>query len=152
MKDDELIKEQIEKERKIALKCEEMLTSSLRGKVSGLALHLSGKKNSMSTARAESNFTRAKQKKWADQDGFRMLSIVMDKHGFIQNFGVNRVRAATDKTIWKSSHQFNLPRTPFILDAVKNSGVLEYAISEMGKVNAEYALLNIKYILEKYEK
>lgn len=152
MTEEELHKNQIEQERKIAIKCEEKLTSSLRGKVSALELHLSGKKDSMSNSRAESNFTRAKQKKWSDQYGFTMLSIVMDKHGFIHNFGVDRVRAATPKTIWKKSHQFHLPRTPFILDAVKNSGVLEYAISEMGKINAEYALLNIKYILEKYEK
>lgn len=150
--DDELHKEQIEKEREIALKCEEMLTASLRGKVSGLALHLSGKSSSMKNAHAESNFTRAKQKKWAEQDGFRMLSIVMGKHGFIHNFGVDRVRAATPKTAWKKSHHYQLPRTPFIYDAVKSSGVLEFAVQEMGKIKAEYALLNIKYILEKYDK
>ena len=151
MTEEQLKKEQIDFEMRIAKKCEQLLTQSLRGKIGGINLHLSRNAKSMANAEAVSNFTRARKKGYDAQKGFTMLSILMQKQGFIHNYGVSRIREATPKTSYLRSHPFNLPRKPFIKDAVTSSGVLQYAITEMGRSNANYTLKNIKYILENYK-
>lgn len=152
----QLKREAIERERRIAITCEQRLTSALQGKISSLGFkdHIArnGKKK-MSEAYAESNFSRAVKRGWSEQTGFQMLSIMMERHGFVQHYGVDRIRKADTKGKMKrGGFHLHIQKKPFIVDAIKNSGVIEYAAQELGGAKADYILKNIKYMLDKFDK
>jgi len=153
MDENSIEKERFEKEKRIANKCEELLTTAMRGKISALGLHLSGKDNSMKYAVAKSNFTTNAERKWEDPKSFSMLKIVMPRHGFIQHYGVDRIRKGTDKKgFYREASHFTMQKRPFIVDAIKSSGVIEYAVSEVGTARANYLLKNLKYWIDKFDK
>ncbi|WP_313361280.1 hypothetical protein [Empedobacter sp.] len=45
-----------------------------------------------------------------------------------------------------------MQKRPFIVDAIKSSGVIEYAVSEVGTARADYLMKNLKYWLDKFDK
>ena len=135
-------------EREIAKKAEEMLTSSLKSKTQGFANHIKKKENesSIKDAFAVARVKKYGIKKNSTQKYFmKTLSIRMAKHGFVQHFGVNTLRAGgiRKREIPKSttynfkSHMMNQKPRPFINEAVRQSGVVDYVAEKIGESRAE---------------
>ena len=157
MDEKQLRKERIMREQRIARQCEDMLTSALRSNISSLGFkeHISVKnQKKISDAFAESNFSRASKRGWGEQVGVQTLNIVMEKHGFIQHYGVDRIRKSdsTGKYKKRGSFHLHIEKRPFISEAIKKSKVIEYAAQELGGAKAEYIMKSLAYILNKFDK
>lgn len=148
-------------EKEVADKAERMLENALRTKVYGLTLHLNmdDRYPSMADATAESNFTRnarsATKSKWAVNQ-FSRLSITMEKHGFVQNFGIEpgtarksgERKSATGKEYSFKSHVYKkgMEEQDFIADAVKASGVVDFVTTEVAGLRGEQILLQMRFL------
>jgi len=146
-------------EREVAKKAEKMLESSLRNKIHSLKIHLGmdDRFPSMIDATAESNFTRNKgsKKKWAVNE-FSRLSITMQKHGYIQNYGIERGTARkggertseSGKTYSFKSHVYKkgMEEQDYIADAVLSSGVVNFVLSEVAGIRGKHILLQMKFL------
>ncbi len=145
-------------ERQIARKAEEMLNSALHAKTAGFKSHVKGDDElSLKDALA-----KAKVKKYGKvKDGnakfyMRRLSIKMEKHGFVQHYGVNRLRESGKRTRKKpriteysfKTHAMNMKATPFLSQAIENSGVIPFVLREITKFRSEEIMLGIKRFME----
>lgn len=135
-------------ERQIAKVAEEKLTSALRSSTNSFADHINRKSGeaSLKEANAISRTKKSGYKKTKnDQYFLRSISIKMAKHGFVNHFGVNTLRAGgiRKREIPKSttysfkSHMMNQKSTPFINEAVRKSGVLDYVAEKIAQSRAE---------------
>ncbi len=135
-------------ERQIAITAEQKLTSALRSSTNSFADHINRKSGnaSIKEANAISRTKKSGYKKTNnDQYFLRSISIKMARHGFINHFGVNTLRAGgiRKREIPKSttynfkSHMMNQKPRPFINEAVRQSGVVDYVAEKIGESRAE---------------
>lgn len=145
-------------EEQIAKKAEKVLTNALKQKTASFAQHYQGKKAgepSLKDAHAKASVKKYGRKKDGTQKVFmRSLAIRMPRHGFIQHYGVDTVRAGgerkskTGKNYRFAAHYFKMEATPFIDTAVEQSGVADFVANNIGELRAnafgEELLFNLK--------
>ncbi len=134
-------------ELEVAKKAEQMLETSLRQKTSTFSDHIKRKEGdtSMKDATAKARVKQYKSSKSGKIYYMRSISIRMARHGFINHFGVNTLRAGgirkreTPKSTTYSfkSHMMNQKPRPFINEAVRQSGVVDYVAEKIGESRAE---------------
>lgn len=146
-------------ERQVAKKAEQMLQFALRSKTAGFKAHIS-KENKPSLKEVTA---KARVKKYGlVRQGtakyyMRRLDIKMAKHGFVQHYGVDTVRAGGERTrkIPKQTtyrykhHYFNMKATPFIDGAIESSGVVPFVLDNITRLRTEEVFVHIKKFLEK---
>lgn len=148
-------------ERQIAKKAEEMLQAALRQKVSGFKQH--AHRTPDAEQKALKNATaKARVKKYVmvredtAQLYMRSLAIKMDRHGFVQHYGVDTIRAdgyrkrnkpKTTEYGYKA-HHMNMAARPFIDRAIDESGVVPFVLREVTKHRGEELMLLIKKFME----
>ncbi len=145
-------------EREVARKAEQMLETALRNKTGGFKSHITGNgKSALKDAEV-----KAKVKKYGlVKNGtaryyMRKLSIKMERHGFIQHYGVNTLREGTKRTRQKprittynfETHHMNLKPTPFIDSAIESSGVVPFVLREVTRLRAVEVMVGIKQFME----
>lgn len=152
-----------ETEKEVAAKAEKMLESALRNKIHTLRIHLNmdDRFPSIADATAESNFTRNKGKKRFDGvTEFSRLSITMQKHGYIQHYGIERGtarkggerKAESGKTYSFKSHVYKkgMEEQDYIADAVASSGVVNFVLSEIAGIRGKHILLQMRFLEKIY--
>lgn len=136
-----------------------MLTGALRSGTTGFADHANRAAGKQSLKDA---FAVAKVKKYGTKKNgnlnhyMRTLSIKMERHGFVQHFGVATLRGAGTRTRKQPreltysfrTHQFDLPAQPFINKAVDSSGVVPFVMSNVARIRSEEILVHVKKLLE----
>lgn len=141
---DEFYKDEIE----VAKKAEQMLTSAVRNKTSRFADHYQRKegKVSLKDAFAKSVVKRYGKKKEGNQQIFmRRLVIRMARHGFVQHYGVDTIRAGGTRQRTKprsieylyDAHDFKMKATPFITEAIQQSKVIDFVAENVAKSRAK---------------
>jgi hypothetical protein len=146
-------------ELQVAKKAETMLESALRSKTASFKDHISRKAGdvSLKQATAVAKVKKYGTKKSGNQQVYmRSLAIKMAKHGFIQHFGVDTVRSGGNRTRKNprettynfKSHVMKMKAQPFIKEAVKNSGVVDFVMENLTRIQSEGLLVEVKRILE----
>lgn len=133
----------------IAKKAEQMLTSALQGtarKTFKEHFHRKEGNDSLRNAYAEAEVKEYGNKKKGTKKAFiRRLSIKMEKHGFIQHYGVDTVRAEGKRTRNKpkstvygfNAHYYNLKPKEFISEAIEQSKVIDFVASNVAELRAK---------------
>lgn len=146
-------------EKEVGKAAERMLQSSLRQRTSSFRDHVNRNPNDPSLKDATAMAT-VKQygtvRNGTKKFYFRKLSIKMARHGFIQHFGVNTVRAGGSRTRRRphsttyrfGAHVMSMPAKPFINQAVQNSGVVDFVMQNVTRIRSEEILINVRQILE----
>lgn len=135
-------------EKEIALRAEKMLSAALRSKIGtlGFKQHISSSsRKSVSEAFGLSDYKIGKGKDGDLRYYMNRLSMVMEKHGYIQNYGDNGVRSGGTRTRTKpqnttysfKTHVWKLPPNDFIEPAIRQSGVIEYVLNSLTEVRGE---------------
>ncbi len=150
-------------ERDIARKAEEMLETALRRKTSGFKAHYYRTADEEAKALKKAK-AKAKVKKYGlVKDGtakhyMRSLGIRMDRHGFVQHYGVDTLREdikgrtrhkPRTTTYGFKTHAMKLKARPFIDSAIAESGVVPFVLREVTKHRAEELMLHVKRYMEK---
>ncbi len=147
-------------ERKIGKQAAEMLTRSLQHSVSGFKAHVTKsdeeEKKHLSDAHGAYKTKRYGDRKSGTQHWLRTISIKMEKHGFVQHYGVDSLREGGYRTRKKpkettygfKAHAMNLPAKPFIHKAIENSGIVSFVMEEVMKSRSQKIMLNMKQFLE----
>lgn len=148
-------------EREIGKKAEQMLQDALRQKVSGFKQHATGRVEEV-LKRLEDATAKARLKKYGlvregtAQYYMRSLSIKMEKHGFVQHYGVDTIRADGHRKRNKpktteygyKTHYMKMKAQPFIDSAISQSGVVPFVLREVNKHRGEELMLLIKKFME----
>lgn len=132
----------------IAKQAEQMLTSSLKNRTSSFASHYKKKEGevSLKDAFAKSVVKRYGKKKEGNQQIFmRRLVIRMARHGFVQHYGVDTIRAGGTRqrtkprniSYYYKPHQFQMKATPFISEAIKQSKVVDFVSENIAELRAK---------------
>lgn len=132
----------------IAKKAEQMLTSAVRNKTSRFADHYQRKegKVSLKDAFAKSVVKRYGRKRDGNQRIFmRRLVLRMARHGFVQHYGVDTIRAGGTRqrtkprniSYYYKPHQFQMKATPFISEAIKQSKVVDFVSENIAALRAK---------------
>ncbi|MBB1542944.1 MAG: hypothetical protein HG446_000340 [Flavobacteriaceae bacterium] len=134
-------------ELEIAQKAEQMLTGAIRNKTNSFADHYNGKKEdepSLKQASAKSYVKKYGRKKDGNQQIFlRRLVIRMARHGFVQHYGVNSLRAGgfrkskLGNSYHYDAHDMEMRAQPFIGDAIKQSDVVEFVSQNVAELRAK---------------
>jgi hypothetical protein len=146
-------------EQEVANNAKQKLQSALRSKTSGFKAHIqNAKTKSLNEATATANVKKYGKKKDGNQLFFmRSLSIKMERHGFIQNYGVkdrtrsggSRTRTSPKDTTYNfRTHVFNMKAQPFINDAINESGVIPYVQENISAIRLTDIALYVKASLE----
>lgn len=146
-------------EKEIGTRAASMLTTELRSRTEGFANHARGQgKKSIKDAEARAAFkTYGTAGEGNRKQYLRKIAIRMERHGFVQHYGVDTVREGSERTRNKpkpvtyrfKSHYFNMKATPFLNDSVENSGIVPFVLSELTKLRGEELVANIKKWIEK---
>ena len=147
-------------DREIAKNAERRLTSALRSKTSSFKDHVNKPANEASLKDA---FAKARLKQYGLVSNgsksyyLRAISIVMAKHGYIYNYGVNAQRSAGSRTRHKprsktyhfKQHLMRQTAKPFLNQAINQSGVVTYVAQEIAKNRAgevaEKIVVNLRH-------
>lgn len=134
-------------EKLIAKKAEQMLIRVLQNETQSFKEHYYGdKENSLKNAEA-----KARTKEFVSKDAnfqkvyFNKLILKMGRHGFVQHYGADIVRAGgkrtrkTPRTIdyYYQPHKYFLKSTNFITRAIERSGVINYVAENIAKERVE---------------
>ncbi|SDE69241.1 hypothetical protein [Riemerella columbipharyngis] len=130
----------------IAKKAEQMLTSALRNRTKSFKEHYhQDAKDSLKEAYAKARTKKYGKKKDGNQQIFmRSLAIRMPEHGFVQHYGVDTVRSGGTRERHKpkdtayrfKAHYFKMKGTPFIDNAIEESGVVDFVANSVGKIKS----------------
>lgn len=146
-------------EEEVARKAEQMLQVSLRNQTASFKDHVNRRDGDPSLKEATAS-ARLKQygsvRAGTKKKFMRSLAIKMARHGFIQHFGVNVVRAGGHRsrkrpkstTYSFKAHVMSMPAKPFINQAVDNSRVVDFVMQNVTRIRGEEILVNIKKIME----
>lgn len=132
----------------IAKQAEQMLTSSLKNRTSSFASHYKKKEGeaSLKDAFAKSVVKRYGRKRDGNQQIFmRRLVIRMARHGFVQHYGVDTIRAGGDRQRTKprnilyhyKGHHFDMEARPFLDETIRQSGVIDFVIDNISRLRAD---------------
>lgn len=144
-------------EQQIGRKAAQMLESSLRGKMSQFSAHISrGDKKSIREAKVVASTKRYGEKGMPKTHYLRKISIKMERHGFVQHYGVDILRAGGERTRTKPRpftyryevHKMRMQEKPFIDSAVEQSGVIDYVMNSVAKIRNEQVFVHLKSWLE----
>ncbi|MDO4763526.1 MAG: hypothetical protein Q4A00_04000 [Flavobacteriaceae bacterium] len=147
----------------IAKKAEKMLTSALQSKTQSFADHYHRKEGDKSLKQA---FSKARVKRYGKKkDGnqkifMRTLTIRMAKHGFVQHYGVDTIREGGDrkrtkpkaKTYHFGAHYYKMKATPFIDEAIRQSGVIDFVMENVGQLRANNFAEELVFPLGQFSK
>ncbi len=151
----------MEDERHIAKQAEQMLENALKSKATGFKAHYY--RNADEEAKAIKNVkAKAKVKKYGlvkngtAKHYMRSLAIRMDRHGFVQHYGIDTIRAGGTRKRDKpkpteydfKAHYMGMRAHPFISDAIEESGVVPFVLRELTKHRSEELMVNIKRYME----
>lgn len=146
-------------EQEVARKSEQMLESALRRKTTSFRDHINRREGdpSLKDATAKASLKRYGSVRRGNRQFFmRSLSIKMGKHGFIQHYGVDKVRSGGTRTRQKpkettysfKSHMMKMRAQPFINEAVESSGVVDFVMTEVTRLRSEEIMVNVRQIME----
>lgn len=145
-------------EQYIADQAEQMLGRALQNHTKTFEEHYSRKEGAVSLkdAHAKASTKKYGRKRDGNQKIFlRSLAIKMARHGFVQHYGVDTIRAGAERkrekprsiSYFYEAHQFKMREKPFISDAIQQSGVVDFVstkIAELrGKEYAEELVFNL---------
>lgn len=145
-------------ERQVAQKAKQMLENSLRGNMSQFSEHMQGSKTkSIREAKASYSGKSYGEKGMPKAYYLRKVSIRMARHGFVQHYGVDTLRAGGERTRNKPRtftyryevHKMRMQDKPFIDKAVEQSGVIDYVLDSVIKIRNEQVFVHLKSWLEK---
>ncbi|EKB60791.1 hypothetical protein [Bergeyella zoohelcum] len=132
----------------IAKKAEQMLTSALQGTARRTFkehFHRKEGNDSLRNAYAEAEVKEYGNKKKGTKAFMRRLSIKMEKHGFIQHYGVDTIRVGGERTRNKpkstaygfNAHYYNLKPKEFISEAIEQSKVIDFVASNVAELRSQ---------------
>ncbi|GIZ15556.1 hypothetical protein [Capnocytophaga catalasegens] len=145
-------------EQQIGRKAAQMLESSLRGKMSQFSAHISrGDKESIREVKGTYQTRLYGGKNFPKIRYLRKISIKMEQHGFVQHYGVDTLRAGSERTRTKPRsftyrykvHKMRMTAKPFIDKAVEQSGVVPFVLENITKIRNEQVFAHLKSWLEK---
>ncbi|GIM61122.1 hypothetical protein CAPN008_11720 [Capnocytophaga canis] len=145
-------------ERQVAQKAKQMLENSLRGNMSQFSEHMQGSKTkSIREAKASYSGKSYGEKGMPKAYYLRKVSIRMARHGFVQHYGVDTLRAGGERTRNKPRtftyryevHKMRMQDKPFIDKAVEQSGVIDYVMKSVAEIRNEQVFVHVKNWLEK---
>lgn len=92
-----------------------------------------------------------------DKEYLRKITIKMERHGFVQHYGVDILRAGGERTRNKPRtftyryevHKMRMQEKPFIDKAVEQSGMIDYVLDSVIKIRNEQVFVQLKSWLEK---
>ena len=145
-------------ERQVARKAKQMLENSLRGNLSQFSEHMQGSK----TKSIQDVKVSAKGKTYGENGRaktyyLRKISIRMERHGFVQHYGIDTLRAGGERNREKpkpftykyETHKMRMQDKPFIDKAIEQSGVIDYVLNSVARIRNEQVFVHLKSRLEK---
>lgn len=133
-------------EEAIAKIAEQKLTSALKSKTNSFASHYHKKEGEKSIKDAFATAYKDVYTKDGKKKVFmRRLVINMERHGFIQHYGVDTIRAGGTRQRTKpksieylyDAHDFKMKATPFITEAIQQSKVIDFVAENVAKSRAK---------------
>lgn len=142
-------------EKEVADQAIAMLGNALRSKVSGFASHMS-KNASMKDVEVTAKMWQSGNKNGQGKQYMKSLSIKMARHGFILHHGADNIRKGGERTRTEpkttkysfKSHYYRLKAKPFIDDAIRQSGVIDFVMKNIAEQRSEELVFNIKKMIE----
>ncbi|MCO4303708.1 hypothetical protein [Riemerella anatipestifer] len=148
----------VRNERDVAKIAAQLLTLSMRSKISSLGFkeHYNNNNASVSSAYGFSDYKPGKSKDGSMRWYMNKLSLKMPRHGFIQHYGDDGVREGTKRTRHKpktttynfATHYWKLQEKDFIDDAIKRSGVIDFVLENVSRLRGEEILLSFQNFLQ----
>ncbi|MDO4782554.1 MAG: hypothetical protein Q4A09_04960 [Capnocytophaga felis] len=145
-------------ERQVARKAKQMLENSLRGNMSQFSEHMQGSKTkSIREAKASYSGKSYGEKGMPKAYYLRKISIRMERHGFVQHYGVDTLRAGGERkrekpkpfTYKYETHKMRMQAKPFIDKAIEQSGVIDYVMKSVAEIRNQQVFVHLKTWLEK---
>lgn len=136
-------------EKEVGREASKMLKKDLQSLIgrSGLTMRSKGK-GSLKNVSASFRMVKGEPKH------LRGLAIVMPKHGFVQNYGVDTTRTGhllkspKGKVFKRKQHSFKMKATPIFDDLIKKTEAIKYVENEIVRLRGEEFILSIKRHLE----
>lgn len=143
-------------EKQVAIKARQMLESSLRGNMSQFSVHISKGKQSIRDAKVNVSGKTYGEKGMPKIYYIRKIAIRMERHGFVQHFGVNTLRVRGERTrkiprtftYRYEVHKMRMIAKPFIDKAIEQSGVVPFVLNSITKIRNEQVFVQLKSWLE----
>ena len=139
-----------------------MLTASVRAKTLSFSDHYNGKKEnkvSLREAYAKASVKRYGRKRDGNQQIYmRRLVLRMARHGFIQHYGVNGLRAGGFRRSKKGNqyhyapHQMSMRAKPFISEAIQQSRVVGFVSENIAELRAKHFAEELTFSLSQFAK
>lgn len=137
-------------EKEVGKEAARMLRTKLRAVIQRSGLNLSNEKGSMGRASSSYRMVRGAPTQ------LRGIAVLMPRHGFIQNYGVDTTRTShivkspQGKHFIRKEHSFKLKKNPVLEELMKDSSsVVDFVADEISRLRAEEVVLQIKNYLEK---
>ncbi|MFK8302688.1 hypothetical protein ACI75Y_07225 [Capnocytophaga stomatis] len=145
-------------ERQVARKAKQMLEDKLRGNMSQFSEHMQGSKTkSIREVKINTKGKTYGENGMPKTYYLRKISIRMERHGFVQHYGVNTLRAGGERkrekpksfTYKYETHKMRMQEKPFIDKAIEQSGVIDYVMKSVAEIRNEQVFAHLKSWLEK---
>ena len=144
-------------ERQVARKAKQMLENSLRGNMSQFSAHVQGNTQSMRDFKVATKGKTYGEKGMPKTYYLRKISIRMERHGFVQHYGIDTLRAGGERkrekpkpfTYKYETHKMRMQAKPFIDKAIEQSGVIDYVLNSVARIRNEQVFVHLKSWLEK---
>ena len=145
-------------ERQVARKAKRMLEDALRNNMSQFSEHMQGSKTkSIREAQASYSGKSYGEKGMPKAYYLRKISIRMERHGFVQHYGIDTLRAGGERkrekpkpfTYKYETHKMRMQAKPFIDKAIEQSGVIDYVLNSVARIRNEQVFVHLKSWLEK---
>ena len=145
-------------ERQVARKAKQMLENSLRGNMSQFSAHMQeSKKKSIREVKVSTKTKGYGEKGMPKTYYLRKISIRMERHGFVQHYGIDALRAEGERkrekpkpfTYKYETHKMRMQAKPFIDKAIEQSGVIDYVLNSVARIRNEQVFVHLKSWLEK---
>lgn len=139
-------------EQQVARKAQQMLQTALRGNMSQFGAHISAGKKSIREATATASLKKYGEKGMPKTYYLRKIGIRMERHGFVQHFGVDTLREGGERTRQKPrstsyryrTHRMRLVAKPFIDQAVEQSGIVDFVMKNITQIRNEQVFAQVK--------
>jgi len=145
-------------EKEIAKMAERMLGTAMRRKVTSLGFkeHISGNKSLASHTIGKASTKVGTGPGNASKIYMNKLALVMPRHGFIQHYGSKSIRTGGQRTRHRpetrtynfASHYYNLPEKDYIGKAVRESGVIDFVMSEITRIRCREVWVGLQTFLD----
>lgn len=137
-------------EKEVGQAAARMLKADLQRVISSSGLTMTDRKKE-SIRNASASFRMVK----GDPKLLKGVAVLMPKHGFVQNYGVNTTRTGhilkigeKGKFFKRKQHSFKMKATPILDELVKSTAAIKFVEDEVLRLRGEDFVLNIKRHLE----